>query len=264
MKPPFVRVLHQGDHGPDVVAVKRALIKWGAAPQGITLNPLLGARAESVLRRFQQREKLHVDGVYGPATHKELSPYFDEYGASLLVKEQHQLQAAAEPRNRFLQIADLTVQHQPLFRYTMAIGDRPGYRGWFRNAPLDQHGANWAEVEREHGAITCDCSQHYIGCGHHAGFHGVFGSDGATGALLAALDHISLHDAQPGDGVVFVGAAHPEGVHITILRSRMPDGNWRVVNMGGSGQPKYGDLWAEQAFHARVGAPGIVVVRLPA
>jgi hypothetical protein len=248
------RALHVGDTGTDVTAVKRALVKWHHGDRdGVVINPHLGGKAEQLLERFQHAKKLAVDGVYGPATHRRLAPYFDDYGIAMLKQEAELLeQQATRPRNKFLQIADLSVQHQAAFRYTMEIGSDPGERGWFRASPLD-----WKPTK------TCDCSQHYIGCGHHAGLDGVFDSDGATGALLG-LEHIGLDDAQPGDGAIFVGPSHPEGVHISILRARMNDGNWRVINMGGSGQPAYRTLWAEKAYHARIGAGTVVVVRLPA
>ena len=37
-------------------------------------------------RTFQQHNHLHVDGVYGPATHRKLEPFFDAYGQQLYNK----------------------------------------------------------------------------------------------------------------------------------------------------------------------------------
>lgn len=83
---PFVRELRLGDEGPDVYAVKRALIKAGDG-EGIVLSTVLGAAADADIRLFQKQHGLTADGVYGPATHKALAPYFDAYGISLLEKE---------------------------------------------------------------------------------------------------------------------------------------------------------------------------------
>lgn len=87
-KPPFVRNLKLRDEGPDVVAVKRALVRWNHGVRaGIVINPTLGVAADNQIKAFQKRAGLHVDGVYGPATHAALAPYFDSYGGWLLGKE---------------------------------------------------------------------------------------------------------------------------------------------------------------------------------
>lgn len=248
---PFVRALHQGDTGPDVRAVKRALRKAGFG-HGITITSTLGKTAVRNLERFQLRNHLAADGIYGPATHKLLEPFVDRYGAELLDQERALLATSAKPRNRFLQIADATVAHVSLFDYTMNGGDNPGQRGYFRVALLD-----WAR------RYSCDCSQHFIGCGNHAKLtHPIFQTDGATGAILD-LERITLDEAQPGDCVVYVGSAYPAGDHVTILRSKLPNGDWRVINMGTQGQPAYRLLSQETASHAAIGAGELVVLRLP-
>lgn len=256
----IARALHQGDTGPDVLAVKRALIKWDKGkPDGVSLSNTFGPRAVALLEQFQQRDHLTADGIYGPLTAERLLPFFDKYGLSLIAQER----AALTPRNLFLSIADLTVAHTSLFGYTENGGEAPGERDWFRVAPIDLTGGNWGQVVVEHGKLTSDCSGHYYGCAWHAGIR-IANPDGATGALLA-LSRISLAQALPGDGVIWVGSEYPGGRHITILRARVgPD--WRTINNGGpSGTgPIYSTLSAQNGFQVAGGAPTQIVVRLPA
>lgn len=251
MTAPFVRTLHQGDTGSDVRAVKRALRKAGFG-RGITITSKLGKTATADLERFQAHAHLKADGVYGAVTHAKLAPFFDSFGVSLLNKERAALAISQSPRNRFLAIADATVAHVSLFDYTMNGGDSPGERGYFRVAVLD-----WKR------RYSCDCSQHFIGCGNHAGLkHPLFQTDGATGAILE-LDPTTLAKAQPGDAVVYVGPRYPAGDHVTILRAKLPNGDWRVINMGTQGQPAYRLLSQETASHAAIGAGELVVLELP-
>jgi len=229
----------------------------------------MGATAVRDLRSFQTMCNVTVDGVYGPATHKYLAPYFDADGIRLLKKEQAALEQSSK-RDLFLRIADLTVTHVSLFTYSEDLGEKPGDRDWFRVAPIDTTGTNWAAVVAQHGKLSTDCSAHFIGCGEHAGIpstvkSGVMDSDGATGALLDALTKITAAQAQPGDAVIFVGpGVAASGVHITILREKQPDGGWQVINMGGPGQPYYSTLSAEASWHAQhAGAPTSVYLQLP-
>lgn len=101
---PFVRQLELGSIGPDVTAVKRALVKWNKnVSDGVVANldhpalDKLGAQAVALLKRFQGFSKVTVDGVYGPGTHAKLAPFFDEYGQSLLEKEHEALTLYRDP-----------------------------------------------------------------------------------------------------------------------------------------------------------------------
>lgn len=264
---PFVRVLHQGDHGPDVEADKRALVKWNHGQKnGVTITPTMGAQAVALVEKFQHAQGLTADGIIGPNTFARMAALelFDADGIRLLKKEQAALAIAAAPHNRFLQIADLTIVHANLLGYSEAIGEQPGERDWFRVAPIDTTGQNWAAVVAQHGKLTSDCSGHYYGCAWHAGIQ-IPNPDGATGALLE-LTRTTLTDAQPGDGVIFTGPAYPAGAHITILRAKLAAGDWRVINNGGptGAGPSYSTLSAQNAWQAAHGAPTQVVIRLPA
>ena len=86
MTVPFARIIYPGDIGTDVTAVKRALIKSGKGT-GIVVDPVMGDVAVKNLKAFQVMCKVSADGVYGPATHAYLSPYFDAYGIALMKQE---------------------------------------------------------------------------------------------------------------------------------------------------------------------------------
>lgn len=90
----FVRQFGPGATGPDVEAVKRALV---AAGHGQGENPwtqTFGSAAVADLKSFQTMCKLAADGVYGPSTHHFLAPYFDAFSQSLLEKEAAKLKQA--------------------------------------------------------------------------------------------------------------------------------------------------------------------------
>lgn len=263
-KPPALpRTLHLGDTGPDVEADKRALVKWNNGRRGaVIISQSFGPAFENLVKQFQQIEGETIDGIIGPQTYSKMVglQLFDAYGDELLQDETILL----EPRNLFLSIADLTVSKGDLFGYSEEIGEAPGARDWFRVAPINTTGSNWATVVKKSGKLTSDCSGHYYGCAGHAGIK-IPNPDGATGALLE-LDHIDLDQAQPGDGVIFVGPSEPAGAHIMILRAKLPGGDWRGVNNGGptGAPPIYSTLSAQAEWQTAHGAPMQVVVRLPA
>jgi peptidoglycan hydrolase-like protein with peptidoglycan-binding domain len=83
------RNLILGKRGRDVTAVQRALVAERIAVDLNVhqLNFIQGSYEQGTLnamRNFQQRHGLHVDGQYGPNTHKKLAPFFDDYGAWLM------------------------------------------------------------------------------------------------------------------------------------------------------------------------------------
>lgn len=63
--------LNQGDSGPGVVSLQKALNKHGAKPQ-IMIDGVFGEETFKALRNFQKKMDLRVDGVAGPETFKAL------------------------------------------------------------------------------------------------------------------------------------------------------------------------------------------------
>lgn len=81
---PFGRWLGVGKVGKDVLAVKRALARAGFGPGKLRiLTPVFGPFTRIFLKRFEHKHGLSVDGVYGPADHAALTPFFDAYSRSL-------------------------------------------------------------------------------------------------------------------------------------------------------------------------------------
>lgn len=101
----YVRELRLGNTGPDVLAVKRALIAEGLGGL-IVRDEHMGDEAIRSLERFQRAERINVDGIYGPQTHSRLAPWFDPYGESLL--KQERLLLAGAYRNPLRDVAALT------------------------------------------------------------------------------------------------------------------------------------------------------------
>lgn len=245
---PFVRQFGPGATGQDVQAVKRALAAAGYGKDLDTKTPAFGAGAQHALTAFKAKHGLLHTPVYTPQAHGELAPWFDEQDAQLFHAEAVTL-ADEHDRAAFLDVLDWTVQHQPLFDYTM--------REPYRSSMLRLRPRQTAQ------RVGADCSMHFIGCGNWAGLaHRVFHADGFTGTLLDELDRIEPGDARPGDPVVFVGPSWPRGVHVTNLVQKIPGGDWKVCNHGTQGQPVYGTLSGEKAGHAAI-APTLVYLRLP-
>lgn len=79
------RTLKEGMRGNDVVAMKRALSRAGYGTwKGMLFTKLFGDSTVTLLKRFQMKNKLRVDGQYGPVTHKKLAKFYDAYGMKLM------------------------------------------------------------------------------------------------------------------------------------------------------------------------------------
>lgn len=80
---PYKRAIKHGMKGNDVLATKRALAHAGLRRWGAGFTPTAGNLWVKNIKTFQRQKGLHVDGVYGPATHRALVKYFDKFGAYL-------------------------------------------------------------------------------------------------------------------------------------------------------------------------------------
>lgn len=237
---PFVREFGPGAQGPDVLAVKHALVAAHAG-KGITLTPRFGPQAQAALAAFKKSHGLLGDPVYTAQAHVQLERWFTSKDVNLLDNELDVLR-----RTAFLDTAAWTVAHNHLFDYTMK---EPARSSMLRGKPRD--------LSVRHSA---DCSMHAIGCGHWAKLpNALFNHDGATGAILKACTKVDLAHARPGDLGVYVTDDEPDGEHVTILNSKI-GGDWKVINHGRQGQPIFNTLSAETAGH-----PGarLIVCQLP-
>jgi hypothetical protein len=98
------RTLKKGMKGEDVRMMKRALSiagygKW----KPYTL--LFGDAYVTLLKKFQHDNHQHVDGIYGPNTHRLLARFYDRYGISTMNKLAHAKAVQNEPAQRMVSAA---------------------------------------------------------------------------------------------------------------------------------------------------------------
>jgi hypothetical protein len=75
----FKRTLHRGMQGRDVKGVKIALAHAGYGSKLTLKTRGFGPAMFTQLKRFQKSSGLVADGIYGPTTHKTLTPHFTAY-----------------------------------------------------------------------------------------------------------------------------------------------------------------------------------------
>jgi hypothetical protein len=91
----LVRVLQQGDRGPDVVAVKRMTSRAGVGyPKQVKkdgkFDDHFGPKLEAAIKRFQKKQGLIQDGIVGYMTFKPLVKLADAFDSKLLRDFTHQ------------------------------------------------------------------------------------------------------------------------------------------------------------------------------
>ena len=84
----LVRFLQLGDHGKDVVAIKRMLTRAGVGFKPVKekgkIRESFGERLDAGIKRFQKKKKLVDDGVVGYITFKALVKHADAFDSRLL------------------------------------------------------------------------------------------------------------------------------------------------------------------------------------
>jgi hypothetical protein len=115
--------LKLGSTGKPVVAMKRALSRAGFMEWG-AFTLLLGPFAVKALKRFQTASHIPATGVYGPATHEKLAPFYDAYSLRYLLAAMKP-PVSKEEKQRQAFLAELTYLYNIRWRlpYTQA---RPG------------------------------------------------------------------------------------------------------------------------------------------
>lgn len=98
------RTLKLGMEGNDVLAMKRAL-SMANYGRWKPFTKKFGKAYVTHVKNFQRAQKLTVDGVYGPTTHKRLSRYYDAYGMKLMNDRAHKAKVEDDPINQMVSAA---------------------------------------------------------------------------------------------------------------------------------------------------------------
>jgi hypothetical protein len=213
---PFIRTIKLNTIGQDVLAVKRALSKAGFGKWGEwgTRDYWFGPNRVKLLKKFQHAHGLKADGVYGPATHAKLAPFFDDHGIWLL-HQVHLISPADKKRDAIVATAMLAYSKRYLIHYTQS-----GLRMWgIRNRVHPPSVPPWEDCS--------SISTWYYWLANAPDPNGLgYPGYGYTGTQINHGRRVSLAQAKPGD-LVFYGWSHGIPTHVAVYV-----GGGRVVSHG--------------------------------
>ena len=203
---PFRRVLRKGDIGDDVLAVKRALrhAAYYVLPQGQEMTRQFGDRMQTAVRRFQQKNELTVDGIYGILTHRKLMQHFDSYGAYLMGRVPTQTSPAVNPRALIVAEATWSYNNRGAIHYAQ-----------IRPMPSLNMGHRLPQTDDCSGSCTAWFRRASVAMGGGGGIPDPNGPQfnyngyGYTGSLSVRGQLVSTNQARPGDLVFYGGGGWP-------------------------------------------------------
>lgn len=218
---PHPRDLHFGSIGWDVLALQRALAaahlrRWGS------FTRVYGAGTRANVRRFQQTHGLHVDGIYGVATHRRLGAYYDARGIWLLNRV-HILTPAQAREKRLLAAAQILYNRRAIVHYTEGSERMWIVRNHYKLSTLGTMAQDWE-----------DCSSTVTGIYDVAeladpnDLH--FNGQGWTGSL--AENGVSITVAQASIGALYLYGPGFPYKHVT-----MNVGADKAISMGSEPGP---------------------------
>jgi hypothetical protein len=213
---PFTREMKRGARGRDVAGAKRAI--WRATgTSGLTrIDELFNAKADRLLRKFQDAHGLPVDGELGPATLKKLGPYFDRYAFFLYEGYMLGTNPVAVKRSKMLAYLIWGYNHRALIYYAQ-----------FRPMTLMN--------DLYHLPVADDCSTRYTKGAKAAGWRDPNGFNyngtGNTETLVVHGRRVDLEHAQIGDAVLYSSPQHVAGYV----------GHGRVIGHGSNAGPSLTD-----------------------
>lgn len=214
---PLRRTLNGGEHGRDVTAVQRALN--GAALRATTPNRKYDKATVSQIKLFQASRKLHVDGIYGPQTHKALARYFDAYGAWLMGVPRQQDTQVGGVRAHIVSTAVLGYNKRDEIHYTQGPRRMEGVRRKIL-PPAVPHYEDCSSF-----ATWC----YWVGGAPDPNGQG-YNGQGYTGTLAQHGRRVRLDDAKPGDLILYGHGAPWQHVAIYV-------GHGRVISHGSERGP---------------------------
>lgn len=214
---PFIRTLKLRTHddagdGPGAVTeLQRALIRARVKPRPLASGSF-GLGTEAALKAFQREKKIPASGIYGPATHHQLSPFYDLSG-------RRALQAAAHTRTvlaiqaKIVGATSLAWKHRLSMAYSQSAS-----RAFIPASPL------WPRATDCSGYVTWAFRS--AGLPDPNGF--AYSPVGYTGTLAQHGTRVSLNSLRTGD-LIFYGGGFPYG-HVAIV----VNGFLRLVSSHGS------------------------------
>lgn len=215
---PFRRTLRQGSVGPDVLGMKRALVRADCLPPkpgGQPLTNQFGKATQAGVRKFQKRAQIVSDGIYGLNTHRKLMPYVDSRGAWLFGQDVVDLKRLPSIRQRIMTEAMWGYNSRAAIHYAQV---RP------------MHGIGMGHALPQ----TLDCSEFVTCCYKRADAPDpnrlLFNGLGYTGTLATHGVPVSLNQARPADLVLYGHSWPYEHVSMYV-------GFGRCVSHGSEGGP---------------------------
>lgn len=221
---PFLRPLHYGNVGYDVLALKRALSKAGFRDWGKWGTPAkgYGAQLKREVAQFQKKNHLPVTGRYDEKTHSALSKYFDSYGVYLLLEEKKTFPVFDPKKKQRLGIVNTAIfgyHNRDAIHYTESGLRMYGVRNHIKPPQVTR----WE-----------DCSSFATWCYWVAGApdpNGLgYNGQGFTGTLIQHGTRVTHPSLSPGDLIFFGHQTIPSHVAIYI-------GSNRIVSHGSEGGP---------------------------
>lgn len=221
---PHPRDLREGMKGNDVFALKRAGRKAGF--KGLVMTTAFGPQLKKDLVVFQRKHGLTPDGIYGPATHKKLAPFYDAYGIYLI----NHTVIEAPWRAKMLSAAMIAYNERWKIHYTQGPARMWLVRNRIRNP----------KALYTLSAIYEDCSSFatwlyyaaYLPDPNNFGYNGL----GYTGTL--ANHGVTISTSSAGIGALhFYGWGFPYS-HVTINV-----GNGRAISNGSEIGPNIVSPW---------------------
>lgn len=225
---PYPREFGPGAIGPDCRAVKRALAVALGGPHGMsTKTNTFSKPAQECLSDFKQQHKLLHDPIYTVQAHGALQPFFDEYGASLMVKQARTIEALRQRTVFVATLKEMIVRHDP--RHYAQVRPIP-----VTSKPVDRSDCS--------GSVTV--AAYRAGLPDPNGFAYHSPVEGNTGTILAHCAHVDINKLLPGDLIVYRrGSWDTYGHHVVavldiIASSGLPGLDYDCFSHGKEGDPR--------------------------
>lgn len=228
LKLAFQGTLKLGSRGPQCVAVKRAMARYGLATKSgyfgklsdwATKSPVLGIFAVRKIKRFQKEHGISQSGWLGPVTFKALAPYFDDYSISLYMPKEKTL------REKVVEAARYFVSIEPRVHYTESASRMTIVRKRLRPPVADG-------IDIWEDCSSFDTGLYWIAGAPDPNGRGYDGQ-GYTGTLYPRGRSVTAAGARPGD-LVFYGwdSRINAPAHVALYI-----GNGRVISHGSEAGP---------------------------